>query len=241
MAKAKRKTSRTAVKKTWFQITAPALFNKQTIGEMPLVEASKAMGRTVPVNLMNLTGDMRKQNINVIFEINNVTGSRLYTELVGYKMVASSIKRMVRRGKRKVDYSFTAKTSDGYKLKIKVIMVTLGLTYLSSLTGLRKACEEEVSKLLGKMKYEKFVDELVNHKVQTIVKKLVSKVYPLRMFEIRDMKVLKKGAEAPKVGKSQQTQDRQSRSESQQAEISSEAGTKKKASSKKVPAKPKKE
>ncbi|MBW2995914.1 hypothetical protein KY332_01305 [Candidatus Woesearchaeota archaeon] len=198
MAKAKRKTSRTAVKKTWFQITAPAMFNKQTIGEIPLVEASKGMGRTVPVNLMNLTGDMRKQNINVIFEINNISGSKLYTELVGFKMVASSIKRMVRRGKRKVDYSFTAKTADGYKLKVKVIMVTLGLTYLSSLTGLRKACDEEMVKMLSKMKYENFVEELVNHRVQTNVKKLLSKVYPLRMFEVRDMQVMKKGSEAPK-------------------------------------------
>ena len=55
------------------------------------------------------------------------------------------------------------------------IMVTIGLTNLSSLTRLRKACKEEMGKYFEKTKYEKFVDELVHHRVQGNMKKLLSK------------------------------------------------------------------
>jgi small subunit ribosomal protein S3Ae len=202
MAKAKRRAAKAGPKKVWIPILAPALFNKQQIGETYVTEASKAVGKTVPVNLMNLTGDMRQQNINVVFEINSVSGSKLYSEMIGFKMLPSSLKRMVRRGKNKVDYSFKAKTADGYRLKVKVIMVTIGLTKLSATTRLRKTCKEEFKKYFENTKYEKFVDELVHHRVQGSMKKLLSKAYPLRMFEVRHMEVIKKGeAEKKKVSK----------------------------------------
>ncbi|MBR9691763.1 hypothetical protein GOV06_03165 [Candidatus Woesearchaeota archaeon] len=194
MAKAKRKTSRaSSVKKTWYPILAPKLFNSQAIGETYIAEPSKSIGKTVAANLMNLTRDMRKQNLKVIFEITNATSGKFYTDIIGYEMISSSIKRMIRRGKRKIDYSFKTVTADGYRLQLKVIMITIGLANLSSLTRLRKICKEELTALLSKTNYLNFVDDLVNHKFQGFIKKKLSKAYPLRTFELRFMKVMKKG------------------------------------------------
>ncbi|MEE9525482.1 MAG: hypothetical protein V3V78_02640 [Candidatus Woesearchaeota archaeon] len=202
MAKAKRRTTKSAVKKTWIPIIAPALFNKQTLGETPVVESSKSIGKTVPVTLSNLTRDMRQQNISVIFEITNLSSNKFFSELIGFEMAAASVKRMVRRGKRKVDYSFEVKTADDYKLRLKVIMITIGLTNLSSLTRLKKACKEEIDKYFAKNSYDRFAAELVGHRVQGTMKKILNKTYPLRLFEVRYMKVLKKpSAEKKKVVK----------------------------------------
>ena len=195
MAKA-RKVRAVGAKKTWFPIVAPKSFNSQVVGEIFIAEPSSAVGRLVPVNLMNLTGDMRRQNVNIIFKINNVTGNKAYTETIGYEILTSSIKRLVKRAKNKVDYSFTAETADNYKVKIKVLMITIALTKLSTLTSLRNAAKENVRKTLSKMKYEDFVSELVNYKIQLTLKKQLSKVYPLRNCEIRSMRIMHR-AKAP--------------------------------------------
>ncbi len=209
MAKAKRKTVKTGVKKMWYKVTAPKLFNSQVIGELYVENPSKAVGKRVPVNLTELTRDMRQQNINVFFEVNKVSGSKLYTEFVGFEMVPSSLKRMVRRGKRKVDYSFKAETKEGYKLRIKVIMVTIKLTNLSALSGLRKECEKNMKTMLKKMSYDQFVGDLVNHRIQSKLRKMLSKIYPLKMCEIREMNVLGKGTEKKKVSKKSKTKKKE--------------------------------
>ena len=202
MAKAKKRATRaTGVKKTWFLILAPKLFNSQVVGETLVAEPSKSIGKLVPVNLTSLTGDMRRQNIQIIFKIDNATGSKFYTEIVGYEMLASSLKRLVRRGKNKIDYSFTASTAEGNKVRIKVIMITRGMTKLSSLTGLRKACEENVKRILSQMNYGNLVDDVIHHNIQSNLKKLLNKIYPLKICEIRYMRLLKKGKKPEKAVK----------------------------------------
>ena len=59
MAKAKKRVGKgSKIKKQWFQIVAPKIFNEQVIGEAYLTEIEKGIGRQVPINMMNLTGDM---------------------------------------------------------------------------------------------------------------------------------------------------------------------------------------
>ena len=191
MAKAKKKSKASTVKKTWYSIIAPKLFNEQVIGEMPVgLEASKNIGRFVSVNLMNLTRDMRKQNTKMVFKINNVTGSKFHTEVIGFEMIPSSIKRMVRRGKRKVNYSFEILTSDKKNVKIKVIIITRGMTYNSSLTDLKKVCKEQVDETASKLTFEKIVSELVSYKFQSTMKRNLQKIYPLKAFEVNYMRVI---------------------------------------------------
>ena len=199
MAKAKRKSARTTVKKNWYPILAPRIFNRQAIGDIALPEAQKAVGRIVKVNLGNLTGDMKKQNVTVAFKIIGVADNKLQTEVIGYKIIDSMMKRFVKRGKNRVDCSFIAVASDGSKMRIKTIMITGNLTHHSSLTDLRNNCEEDIKRIMGKESYENILNDIANHRLQSILKKRLSKIYPLRLMEIRELKLLGKGkAPVPK-------------------------------------------
>jgi len=200
MAKAKRKVAKLVTKKVWVPILAPKMFNEEVIGETLIAEPPTAIGRLVPVNLMNLIGDIKRQNVNIVFKINNATGNKLYTEVIGYEMLASSIKRIVRRGKNKIDSSLTAQTADNCKLVIKLVMITLNMTNLSMLTAVRKACADGLKKMVSKMSYEDFVRELVGYQVQMTLKKQIKKVYPLKSCEVRYMRLVERGA-APVVKK----------------------------------------
>ena len=91
------------VKKQWYSIIAPKLFNNVVLGETLVYEPEKMVGKCLKQNLMNLTNDIKRQNINVNFEIVNVENGKAHTEIIGYNMVTSSVKRFVRRNVEKID------------------------------------------------------------------------------------------------------------------------------------------
>jgi len=109
-------------KKAWFPIIAPKIFYNQVVGEMLLTSPSNAVGRTVPVNLANLAKDPRRQHITIKLAVTSTAGEKLHTDIIGYKMSPSFVKRMVRKGGDKIDYSFTTETADNKKLRLKTIL-----------------------------------------------------------------------------------------------------------------------
>lgn len=183
--------SKKVKKKQWFQIVAPKLFNEQAVGETYLYSLSDAVGRTVKANLMNLTREIKAQNTNISLRINRVSGDKAYTEIVGYSMIPAAIKRMVRRGKTKLELSFVVETADHKKIRIKPIAVTQKLVKHSVSAGLDKAIKTAVEKNFRKSNYSVLMQSIVSHKFQGSLKKQLSKVYPLKIFEIKDMHVEK--------------------------------------------------
>jgi len=186
-----KKAGRKVRKKQWFQIVAPKLFHNQVIGEIYLYEAADAIGRYVNANLMNLIRDIKRQNINIKFVINRVSDNKAFTDVAGYEMIPASIKRMVRRGKSKIEMSLVAETSDKKKVRIKPVLITRNLVKSSVSLGLRKKAEELVIKNFKKSIYTNLVQAIVSHKFQVDLKRSLSKIYPLRIFEIKGMQIEK--------------------------------------------------
>ncbi|MBW2977331.1 hypothetical protein KY331_00650 [Candidatus Woesearchaeota archaeon] len=186
-----KKAGKKVRKKQWFQIVAPKLFNNQPIGEVFLYDAADAVGRYVNVNLMNLTRDVRRQNIKIKFVINRVSDNIAHTDIAGYEMIPASIKRMVRRGKSKIEISLVVETADRKKVRIKPILITRFLVKSSVSIGLRKKAEEIIDKNFRKTPYAALVQEIVAHKFQSNLKRSLSKIYPLRVCEIKNMSIEK--------------------------------------------------
>lgn len=200
MAKAKAKKSAKETlkwkKKKWVKILAPKEFKNASLGESLVMSPDKLVGKTVESNLMTITGDMKKQNINVKFYINNIKDGQAVTDLKTYNMIPSAVKRMVRRTRDRVDLSFVAETNDGVKMRIKPLLITTSNTSQPVLTMLRKKAEALITKHLSKTKKEDLINEILNHKLQNELKKHLKDIYPLRVCEIRKIEILKKPEEA---------------------------------------------
>lgn len=190
MAKAKRVTTKVK-KKVWYPILAPRMFNNQIIGDIPLREAEKAEGRYVSVNLMTLTNDIKTQNITMRFLITGIKEGKAQTEVEGYKISPTSLKKMVRRSGDKIDHSFTAESKDGKKTRIKFILVTTKKAANSTMTDLRKRAEIELKKQLKKMNYADFMREVVIHKLQRDYKKKLSDIFRIKTFELKAINLVK--------------------------------------------------
>lgn len=200
MAKAK------VMKKEWYSILAPKIFQNAVLGETPVYEPGQMLGKGLTKNLMNLTNDAKRQNININFEIVNVQNGKAFTDVVGYYMAQSSIRRLIRRNIEKIDMSFLCKTSDNKNLQIKPLLITRSATTGSVAAKIRKNTQDFLIKYIEKISYSNFVNDLVGHKMQSSLRKEINKIYPLRICEIRSMEILdlekkKKSQSEAKAGK----------------------------------------
>lgn len=175
---------------------APKLFNERVIGESPALEPNMMLGRTIQTNLTNLTGDIKKQHIEVTFEVDKVMGDTAYTFVRSFEMNPSSMKRFVRRGKKRVDDSFKCRTSDGKTIIVKPFLVTKSMTTNSITTKLRKTAKDFLIRSIIGITYDQVCNDFVFYNIQKSLKALLNKIYPLKICEIRAL-ILAKTAGKP--------------------------------------------
>ncbi len=187
----KKKAPLSKKKKLWFQIFAPDIFGKAAIGET-LVEDSKHMlGKTIQLSLMNLTGDMKKQNVNITFAIDSIEEGKGQCKLIAYEIVPTSIKRLVRRGRMRIDTSFVCQTKDGLKVRVKPFLLTSHETNRSVLTGIRKYATAFIATYFSKYDYDAVLKDIISGKLQAGIKEAVHNVYPIKISEIRILRLEK--------------------------------------------------
>ena len=139
----KKKVSRIKTKKKiWHKIIAPALFGKKEIGETYLTSAEQAIGRPLKVNLKDLSGNVKDQNVYISFKIIKWQGATLETKATGYELTPAFVKRIVRKNCNRLDDYFTFTTKDGKKLVLKTLMLTLNKVPRSTRTHLKNKLKE---------------------------------------------------------------------------------------------------
>jgi len=184
MAEEKSKEGAKVKKQKWVQILAPKSFNNEIIGEIYTSEIKSLIGRVVTVNLMTLSKDIKNQNANLRFVITHAEGGKGITELDGYYLIPASVRRLVRRGKKRIDLSFTCKTSDNKNVRIKPLIIPRTKVKSSVSAELRRAIISYCLEQLSKMTFENVIRELINSRLQKALKDSLKKIYPVRILEV---------------------------------------------------------
>ena len=197
MAQEKASKATTIKKKIWVQLVAPQSFNSQLIGEIPTTETKKLIGRVVTVNLMSLTGDMKKQNTNIKFLISQIKGDNAVTELHGYSLNSASVKRLVRRKNERIGLSFICKTADKKTVRIKPLMITRDKVKGSVSSSLQKTVIPFVTSHVEKTTFDNMIRELINKTLQKALKDAIKKIYPVKVVEISYLQIENKKGEQP--------------------------------------------
>lgn len=172
-------------KKQWYQIIAPKLFNEIVIGDTLVSEPRLMIGKTLSHSLMNLTNDIKKQNVSIHFKIVDVEDNKGKTSVIGYEIVPSSVKRFVRRNSEKMDLSFTCETADNVFMRIKPLVITKADVKGSVAAKVRNMIVQLLAKTIKKMKYDEIMTDLISHKLQSELRAILNKVYPVKVCEIR--------------------------------------------------------
>jgi small subunit ribosomal protein S3Ae len=179
-------------KKKWFPVLAPKLFREHVIGEIPLYESDSLANRGLTVNMMNLTGDPKTQHINVKLRVNEVKEGKGFTEILGYEIMPSSVKRLIRRDRTKIDDSVVVVTSDNKKVRIKPLLVTNSIVDSSVSSSIRTRLRNNLSRFVARLTYEKLVEEIITYKLQKFLGNLACKITPIRTSEIRAFQLVER-------------------------------------------------
>ncbi len=174
-------------KKKWFTVIAGPEFKNFEIGETLGNENAKLIGRTLEVNLANVTQDPKSQNIKIKFKIINVKDNQADADVISYEMLSTYIKRLIKPAKEKMDDSFIYKTKDDINVKIKTLILTKAKTKHSILSSIRHKSREYLQDYCKKSEYKTLIADLAFHNLQKELKTILKKIYPLSVCEVRKM------------------------------------------------------
>lgn len=172
-------------KKQWYPIIAPKQFNNVVLGETLVYEPQAMIGKTLSHSLMNLANDVKRQSISIHFKVVDVDNGRAKTMITGYEIIPYSVKRFVRRNSEKMDISFTCETADNVLMRIKPLIITKADIKGSIAAKLRNNAVNFLVKAIKKMTYDELINDLISHKLQESLRESLSRVYPLKVCEIR--------------------------------------------------------
>ncbi len=173
------------LKKHWVPVLAPSIFKNEPLGESYVLETSTLKGRGISVNLMNITGDMKKQNLSVSFRITDVKEGKAHTRVTALEMQPNTVKRLVRRGRSKIEDSFIVKLAHGQVARIKPLLITKNVSSNTGAAALRKRCREVMAELASSHSFETLVADIVAMRLQRHLRQELSVVFPLRSVDIR--------------------------------------------------------
>jgi ribosomal protein S3AE len=180
------------LKKHWVPVLGPQLFKEEQLGESYVLETETLVNRSISVNLMNITGDMKKQNFSASFRITSVKEGKAHTRVTGIEMQPSSVKRLVRRGRNKVDDSILVHLKGGQQARIKPLVITKTLTNNSTATAVRNKTSELLVEICKDLTFETLLADIVSMKLQRHLRNQLNGIYPIRSVDIRNTYLLPK-------------------------------------------------
>jgi len=175
-------------KKRWFPILAPKILGEREIGESYVTDPNNLVGRVIPCNLMIVTNDIKHQNTTMKFLIKEIKDNKALTEQVYYELTPNLLRRLMRRGKDRIDESFAAKTADNIDIRIKLFVLTNSSAKSSILAKLRNKLKEATAEIISKNKYDDIFDGVIRKKVQKDILEKVKKIFPIKICEVRILK-----------------------------------------------------
>ncbi|MFQ5620278.1 MAG: hypothetical protein ACE5FT_00370 [Candidatus Nanoarchaeia archaeon] len=176
-------------KKKWVPIFAPPFFGEQLIGECFVIEAEDLLNRRIKVSIANLTKEMRRQAQSVTFQAIKPKGNGVISSIVGFELSLPSIKRLVRKSRTKVSDSFLIKLKDEKVARVKPFIIVRQKIPNSLQTKLRLKARALLAREAQNMTFQKFMEDVIQGKVQKLMKVTLQKSHPLSACEMRMVKL----------------------------------------------------
>ncbi len=176
--------------KVWYTVVTPETFSSKEIGMTPADEPDKVIGRIAESTLYDLTGNFKKMHVKLYFKVNRVQGTNAYTRFIGHDMTTDYIRRMIRRRRSRIDAIFNVQTSDGYRMRVKVLTVPDRRIKSSIKTEIRKKIQEFLTEKAHTMTFSEYVKYIISDDAPRELSKVLKLIYPVRRIEIRKSEVL---------------------------------------------------
>merc|ERR1719423_395704 len=197
-------------KKDWYDVKAPAMFNKRQVGKTLVsrtvgtkIAADGLRGRVFECNQADLHGDETTyRKMKLIVE--DIQGKHCLTNFHGMSLTRDKLCSMVKKWQTLIEASVDVSTTDGYKIRMFCIGFTQKknksikedfIRSTHSGSTIRAKMVEIMTREVTSGSLRDLVNKLLPDSIAKDIEKLCQSVYPLHDVHIRKVKILKK----PKV------------------------------------------
>lgn len=177
--------------KSWYEVTAASYIVDKSLGETPANEPEKLINRVIEMARLGVAEDIYYDiNLKIRFRITSVEGNICRTEFDGHEIAKEQIRSQIRRNRSKVEAIQNVVTKDRARLRVSSIVITPIRCGASTQKVIRKAIEELVKTTARAQTFVEFAQNMINGTIAGEMKKIVGKIYPIVMVDIRKSKVL---------------------------------------------------
>lgn len=179
-------------KKVWISLMAPRLFNHTELGETLAANAEETIGRKISMGLGVIIKQPRRNVVSVVFIVDSAKEGRGYCSVSSFMLSNAHIKRVVRKGKTRIDESFSLTTKDGVGMRVKPLMITANIVSGGIESKMRKDVKSFLTEYIGDLTYEGVLEAYLSQDMQNKSKEILRKIYPLSFFDIKELKKVEK-------------------------------------------------
>lgn len=172
------------------EIKAPEYLNSVSLGKSEVTDLNLMIGRSVKFNLMYVTGNVKNQNVRLVFNITEVNSGLAKTKVSSYTQIPYYLGRFVKKGSDLVEDSFVAKTKDGLDVRVKPFIVTKTNSSTMVLSALRVEAKKIITQDISTKTYDEFMNLVINGKIQNLYRNDVKKIVPIKTFEFKKVELL---------------------------------------------------
>lgn len=207
--KGKKKPADPFLKKDWYDLKAPNMFDKRVIGKTPVnrtvgvkLSSDALKGRVVEASLGDLN-EKREDWSFIVFRliVEDVQGKNCLTNFHGMRFSTDKLKSLIRKWQSLIEANVDVQTTDGYSLRMFCIGFTTKPDNQRRKTAYAQSAQ--IRQIRSKM-FNIIQRETVKCDVREVMKKLISNtigarilkecngIYPLKDVYVHKVKVLKK-------------------------------------------------
>lgn len=186
----KKKTVDKWKKKKWFTVFAPEAFDRKELCETVAEKPELLINRTIIVSAGDLAKQAKISHILLRFKIDNVQAQKAYTNIVGHEIKDSYMRKFVRRRAAKIMVVRDVNTSDGKKVRIKAVAITMKPVSGPKKASIVNLMENEIQKSGSKKEFNQLAQELIFGNISSRIFKVISKVAAIKRVEITKSAIL---------------------------------------------------
>jgi small subunit ribosomal protein S3Ae len=177
------------IKKTWYPIIAPKIFDEVEIGETLSVTPKDIIGRTVTIPLSSIQSTP-KFYVKVKFKIVDVKNNKAITTFIGHEIIREYITHIVRPNTTRVDNNVIVQVKSGEKIRVKGILIFSRRVNVELASKARKIMDKIIKEFASKSDFDEFVKAMIFDEITKKIKEECKKLYPVSKVEIRKSEVL---------------------------------------------------
>ena len=177
-------------RKDWYEVQLPRYFGESKLGETPVEDPKKLVGRVMDTTLAQITGDFSQEYLKLFFQITDIEEHTARTVFKGHEYLRDYLRSLVRRRSTKIDGTFRVTTSDGYKIKIILMALSQSRIKTSQEKTIRQIMKGTVEAKAQALTFDQLVHEMVLGKLASDVYNESKKITNLRHVGVRKSELL---------------------------------------------------